>query len=163
MKWYVIQTKPMAEDKVCKQFELPKIETFYPKIRSASALGGRVIKWKSLFPSYIFLRLDLEKAENHHMVKYTRGVNKVLGDGERPVPISDNVIETIRARTNESGVIEQTMFKVGGEVKVRRGYFKDLIGILDRPVSDNGRVAVLLRIFNREMRTYLKCSDIVRA
>lgn len=180
--WYVLHTKPMSEDKVCKQFELAtngerrlpakalvagtaNPELFCPKIRSMSTLrgGSDAFQYKPLFPSYVFLRWDLSDPVKHRLVKYTRGVNKVLGDGENPVPISDKIVEIIKERTNSGGIIEQQTYKVGDQIKVRRGLLRDLIGILERPVSDNGRVAVLLRLFNREARAHLRCADIAKA
>ena len=194
--WYVIQTKPMAEDRVCQQFskalrprsesiprELLKtalnlfepglnlttdvpFETFCPKIKCISGgklSGAEGARHKPLFPSYVFLRCDLQDPAKHHMVKYTRGVNKVLGEKGRAVPISDEVVELIKSKANEGGIIEQKTFKVGDQIKVRRGHLRDLIGILERPVSDNGRVAVLLQLFNRQMRVHLECADIAKA
>jgi len=142
-----------------------EFEAFCPKIKCAS--GGRKgeggERFKPLFPSYIFIRGDLRDPASHHLVKYTRGVNKVLGDGCSPVPIADEIIELIRGRVNEGGLIEQKTFKQGDLIKVKKGYLRDLIGILERPVSDSGRVAVLLQMFNRQMRVHLNCSDIARA
>ncbi len=168
--WYVIQTKPLAEERTCANFKAMHdtrfsaagVETFSPRIKcmARGRAGGDVTRSKPLFPSYIFVKWDLKDADKQHLVKYTRGVNRILGDGERPVPISDAVIDVIRGRVNGDGIIEQELFGVGDRVKVRRGILKDLEGILERPVSDSGRVDVLLRIFNREMRAKLKCSEI---
>jgi hypothetical protein len=59
------------------------------------------------------------------------------------------MIEIIRSRVDGEGVIEQRItMKQGDEVKVRAGVFKDLVGILERPVSAAGRVRVLLQIMN---------------
>lgn len=182
-RWYVVQTKPMSEDRVCRQFSSgalhlndasagrwsqvtgQNIEAFCPKIKcmAAGRMDGDGVRYKPLFPSYIFLRWDLGSPANHRLVKYTRGVNKVLGDGETAVPIPDEVVEIIRSRANEGGIIEQRTFKAGDLVRVRRGYLKDLIGVLERPVSDSGRVAVLLNLFNRQMRVHLSCREIAKA
>ncbi|PIR16277.1 MAG: hypothetical protein COX62_00480 [Deltaproteobacteria bacterium CG_4_10_14_0_2_um_filter_43_8] len=195
-KWYVIQTKPLSEDKVCLQFTkmslrgseatvaisgadssvilsplnedegspVGNLETFCPKLKSISlSKGSEKINYKPLFPNYVFLRWDLSSASHHRLVKYTRGVNKILGDSEKPVPISDEVIELIKARTNAGGIIEQNTFKKGDLVKVKKGHLKDLMGVLDRPVSDSGRVAVLLNLFNRQMRVQMHCAEIARA
>lgn len=168
--WYVIQTKPMAEERTCANFKSmhdPRflsedVEAFCPKVKcmARGREGADAVRSKPLFPSYIFVKWDLKDAERHQLVKYTRGVNRVLGDGERPVAISSEIIDLIRERVNGEGIIEQKLFSVGDSVKVRRGILKDLVGILERPVSDSGRVDVLLRIFNREMRAKLKCSEI---
>lgn len=163
LSWYVVQTKPMSEDRVCTQFKT--VETFCPKLKCVSLMrkNSETVKYKPLFPSYVFLRWDLSDPSNHQMVKYTRGVNKILGDGPKPVAISDEIVEMIKGRTNSGGIIEQNTFKVGDPVKVKRGHLKDLQGILDRPVSDSGRVAVLLNLFNRQMRVQFHCADIGRA
>lgn len=162
MSWYVIQTKPLNEDRVCQQFtRVPEAETFCPKLRCLSVTKGE--KFKPLFPNYVFLNWDLSDPKNHHTTKYTRGVNKILGDGSKAVPIADEIIEIIKGRANEGGIIEQKLFKQGDLVKVKRGYLKDLIGILEKPVSDSGRVAVLLQLFNRQLSVKLKCADICKA
>ena len=184
LRWYVIQTKPQSEDRVAMQFkmlrdrnvavfeeagdfssdELAGLEVFLPKMRSISHAGAdRIEKLKPLFPNYIFLKWNLSEPKNHRLVRFTRGVNRVLGNVTDAVPIDEEVIETIRERTNSRGVIEQQMFKKGDAVKVKRGYLKDLVGILDRPVSDAGRVNVLLQIFNRQLNVQLNCSDIAVA
>ncbi|MBI2091407.1 MAG: hypothetical protein HYT75_00175 [Deltaproteobacteria bacterium] len=177
-RWYVVQTKPLSEDRVCLQFKKcviasppqageaishVEIETFCPKIKSMSISTDKHIKFKPLFPSYLFLHWNLGDPAIHHLVKYTRGVNKVLGEGPNAIPIDDEVIDTIKARVNEGGIIEQKTFKTGDQIKVKKGHLRDLIGILERPVSDSGRVAVLLSMFNRQMRVHLKCSEIARA
>jgi len=184
LHWYVVQTKPQSEDRVAMQFkmlrdrntaifeevgdfssdELVGMDIFLPKMRSVSHSGADgVERLKPLFPSYVFLKWNLTEPKNHRLVRFTRGVNRVLGDMERAVPISDDVIEIIRARTNARGVLEQQMYKKGDLVKVKRGHLKELVGVLDRPVSDSGRVNVLLQIFNRQLNVELRCADIAHA
>lgn len=155
--WYVIQTKPMREDEVTRRIafaSIPDVEVLNPKIRSFSK-GLR-----PLFPNYIFLRWDLLKAHNYHTIKYTRGVNRVLGRPEYPVPVSDEVIEIIRERISPDKILEQETYEVGTYVKIRHGLLKELVGVLEKPVSAEGRVSVLLRIHEREMRAVLDCKDV---
>lgn len=164
MNWYVIQTKPTAEDNVEKHFKNAKIETFLPKIRLA--VRGRLrssSRIKSLFPSYLFANVDLVDPSLHHMIRYTRGVRRILGDGLRPVAVPDEMIEIIREKIGDEGVIEQRLvMKKGDPVRVRSGLFKDLIGILDKPVSAAGRVRVLLSIMNHQIRCEMYAADIER-
>lgn len=156
-RWYVIQTKPRREDEVARRIGLADIadaEVLNPKIRSFSR------GLQPLFPNYIFLRWDLFKAHNYHMIKYTRGVNRILGIPEYPVPVPDEVIEIIRERISPEKVLEQETYEVGTYVKIRRGLLKELVGVLEKPVSADGRVTVLLRIHEREMRAVLGCRDV---
>src|SRR5512143_739957 len=85
LSWYVLQTKPTAEENVRKHLQNAKFETFLPKIRTMIR-GRRTSRIKPLFPSYVFAHLDLSDPNLFRMIKYTRGVRKILGDGALPVP-----------------------------------------------------------------------------
>lgn len=154
LKWYVVQTKPRKESDVVRQLGNARLETLNPKIRSFAS------GFKPLFPNYVFLRWNLTDAKNYHMIRYTRGVNKVLGTREFPVPVADEVIEVIKERLSPTSVLEHEIMKVGSHVKVRKGLLKDLIGVLEKPVSADGRVAVLLKIHERYMKAAFHCRDV---
>lgn len=164
LKWYVIKTKPLAEEDVKIRLTRARFEVFLPRIKTV--VRGRskpVIRFKPFFPSYLFARLDMDDAEIFHMIKYTRGVHKILGNGSIPVPIPEEVVAIIMERVNKEGVLEQSlMFKKGDAVRVRKGPFRDLVGILEKPVSAAGRVRVLLEIMKRTVKTEIPCSDIER-
>ncbi|MBF0105234.1 MAG: hypothetical protein HQM16_07895 [Deltaproteobacteria bacterium] len=157
-KWYVIQTKPQREDHVTRHFKNAGFNVFNPKVKSFK------FGIKPLFPNYVFLHWDLLPAENFHMIRFTRGVNKVLGSQDKPVPISDAVVQAIQERVNDHQILEHKIMRVGSRVKVKNGILSDLIGVLERPVSADGRVTVLLRLFERdyerEMRAILACKDL---
>ena len=160
--WYVLQTKPTAEDNVRQHLTNADFETFLPKIKTmikgTRKSSSRV---RALFPSYIFVHIDLRDANLYRMIKYTRGVRKILGDGAVPVPVPDEMIEIIRERMDGEGIIEQaiTMAK-GDEVRIRSGVFKDLVGILEKPVSAAGRVKVLLKIMHNTIKCDMSAGEI---
>jgi len=163
--WYVVQTKPTAEENVQQHLRNAEYETFLPKIRTMIKGTGRpTSRVKALFPSYLFVHMDLRDANLYRMIKYTRGVRKILGDGAWPVPVPDEMIEIIRERMNGEGIIEQriTMNK-GDEVRIRSGVFKDLVGILERPVSPAGRVKVLLKIMHHTIKCEMSAGEIEKA
>jgi transcriptional antiterminator NusG len=160
MSWYVIQTKPTSESAVEQHLQNAEFETFLPRIRTMvrGRAGSRI---RPLFPSYIFAHMDLRDPNLYRMIKYTRGVRKILGDGIIPTPVPDEMIAIIRGRMDGEGVIEQrlTMDK-GDEVRIRGGVFRDLIGILERPVSAAGRVRVLLQIMKHQVRCELSAAEV---
>lgn len=161
--WYVIKTKSLAEEDVKLRLTRANFEVFLPRIKSIVRSRTKpIVRLKSLFPSYLFARLNLGDAEIFHMIKYTRGVHKILGSGSVPVPIPEEIVDCIRERVNKEGVIEQLVFKKGDSVRIRRGPLRDLIGILENPVSAAGRVRVLLEIMRKVVKTDLSCSDIER-
>ena len=159
-KWYVLQSKPQKENIVSAQLcrEGNCFQTFFPKIRNH--LGVR-----PLFPSYLFVYGDLENLENYQMLKFTRGVLRIIGSREgKPIPVPDEAISLIQGRMGPDGLIDQsTIFRMGQVVRVRRGPMKDLIGILERPVSEAGRIQVLFKMFKYPIRAVLKFEDLATA
>lgn len=160
--WYVIQTKPTVEDLVEIHLKNAHFETFLPRIKTMVRGKKRAVaRTKSLFPSYLFANLDLHDPNLYRMIKYTRGVRRILGNGTEPIPVPSEVIEIIRERMNAEGVIEQRLImKKGDAVRIRGGVFRDLVGILDKPVSAAGRVRVLLKIMQHQVRCELSAADV---
>ncbi len=142
--WYVVQTKPANEYRVETNLLNQDIKVFLPQYETYQyAVSGSLRKIKPLFPSYLFVRLDLDL--HYYKVKWTRGVRKILGNGSYPVPVSENVIQAIRTRTGEDNLVKmEEEFNEGDWVYVTSGLFKDLRGIFIRKMSDRGRVSILL-------------------
>jgi transcriptional antiterminator RfaH len=102
-----------------------------------------VQKIKPLFPNYLFANLDIDV--HYYKVKWTRGVNKILGVGNEPIPISEKVIRTIKAQRGENNFIKlDDGLEKGNIVQFTSGPFKDLMGVFDKKMSDGNRVRVLL-------------------
>jgi len=108
--------------------------------------NGRMNKeLKPLFPGYIFGKFDLE--QNYPLVRWGKGVKKVLGFGGYPTPISEEVVETIKERTDTQGVVRNRQhFRPNDVVRIKAGPLRDLLGIFERWVSDNERVRILLNL-----------------
>jgi transcription elongation factor/antiterminator RfaH len=158
----VIQTKPTAEEDVKKHLDNAGFETFFPKIRQAVRGHRRgITRARGLFPSYVFAHMDLRDLNMHHMIRYTRGVRRILGDGQTPISVPDELIAIIKERTSDDGIIEQGLImKKGDSVRIRTGAFKDLVGILEKPVSAAGRVKVLLQIMHHKVKCDLCAEEI---
>ena len=89
--WFVIQTKPRDEHRVKTHLLNQEIETFLPLFGTHQYRNGKMVRTiKPLFPNYLFSRLDLTL--QYYKGKWTRGVSKILGTGDGPVPISEIVI-----------------------------------------------------------------------
>jgi transcriptional antiterminator RfaH len=100
-------------------------------------------KIKPLFPNYLFTRLDINV--HYYKVKWTRGVNKILGVGGEPLPISEKVVRTIKERIGENNLVKlDDGLEEGNLVQFTSGPFKDLMGVFDKKMSDGKRVRVLL-------------------
>ena len=144
--WYVVQTKPANEDRVKGNLLNQEIEPFLPLLGTNQYSNAKVIeRIKPLFPNYLFARMDL--GLHYYKVKYTRGVSKILGNGEGPIPISEKVIVTIRERMGEDNLVKlEDELTDGDVVEVTSGPFKDLRGVFQKKMSGKGRVKILLSL-----------------
>ena len=144
--WYVIHTKPCNETRVETHLSNQEIEVFLPMLETFQYLNGKMSpKIKPLFPNYLFAKLDIDV--HYYKVKWTRGVNKILGIGNEPLPISEKVIQTIKSRIGENNVVRlDDGLEEGNIVQFTSGPFKDLMGVFDKKMSDGKRVKVLLNL-----------------
>ncbi len=155
--WYIIRTKVKKEKDVLTQLIKVPFEVFLPLMKGVSSN-------KPLFPSYMFIRTNFEDPRNYQMVRYTRGVNKILGNGEKPQAISDLIVETLKEKTRDGSLIEQVLlFREGKEIIVKKGILKDLKGIIEKNIPATGRVKILFKWLSSNMRATLKYTDLKNA
>jgi len=144
--WYVIQTKPADEHRVKTHLLNQNIETFLPLFESHQYCNRKIVqKIKPLFPNYLFAKLDLKL--HYYNVKWTRGVSKILGFGDGPIPISGKVVETIRERMGKDNLVKlEEEWKEGDIVQITSGPLRELGGIFQKKMSDKGRVRILVSL-----------------
>jgi transcriptional antiterminator RfaH len=144
--WYVIHTKPSNEHRVETNLSNQEIEVFLPLLVTFQHSSGKIVqKINPLFQNYLFAKLDIDL--HYYKVKWTRGVNKILGVGSEPIPISEKVIQTIKARMGENNLVKlDDGLEEGNIVQFTSGPFKDLMGVFDKKMSDGKRVKVLLSL-----------------
>jgi len=138
VRWFVLNTKPKKESQVERLFQAGGIEVYSPKYQE----GGRT---KPFFPGYEFVRFD--NPEQYKLVKYTRGVKRIVGNDVGPVPLDDEVLSEIRAREVD-GFIELAKHglepELGDQIEVAEGPLKGLRGVFKKNLSGQDRVLILL-------------------
>lgn len=136
--WYVVNTKPKKEFQAAKLFAEGGFTYYNPVYKQE----GRV---RPFFPGYGFLTFDFP--EQYRTVKYTRGIKRVVGNKEGPIPIPDAVIRELKAR-EIGGLIELEKHgaapQVGDEIEVAEGPLKGLRGVFQKEIDDKERVMILL-------------------
>jgi len=144
--WYVIHTKPGNECRAENNLTGQEIETLLPLFESHRYFQGKMVpKIKPLFPNYLFAKLDIDV--HYYKVKWTRGVSKILGIGNEPIPVSERVIQTIKERMGRDNFIKlEEEWREGDAIQITSGPLKDLVGIFQKKMSDNGRVRILLNL-----------------
>jgi transcriptional antiterminator RfaH len=158
--WYVIQTKPKKEEEAESYLSTRGVEMFNPFIETfALRNGGMNKELKPLFPGYIFGKFDLE--QNYPLVRWARGVKKILGFSRYPTPISEEIIEIIKGRTDTQGIVRaKHHFESNDVVRIKTGPMKDLLGVFERWLSDSERVRILLRLIGYQPAVEIHCSMI---
>ena len=156
-QWYVIKTKPKQEKCVQSQLSRLGCELFMPQIEG-------VLAPKPLFPSYLFVKTNLNDAIIYRKVRYTRGVSSILGDHLCPRSIASEIVEALRERTSDGSLIKQDMlYHIGDHIRVKRGIMKDLVGVVEKHLPAAERVQILFKWWATTMRAQLKYSQIERA
>ncbi|MBP1712316.1 MAG: putative Transcription antitermination protein RfaH [Deltaproteobacteria bacterium] len=157
-QWYVIQTKPKKEAEAKSYLSMKGLEIFFPLLESFAQKNGRVNREvKPLFPNYIFGNFDA--VEDYTLVKYGKGVNKIVSFGSEPAQVSQLVIEEIRTRIDETGVVRKRFNLTPNDpVRVKSGPFRDFLGIFEKWLPEKERVRILLNLIGYQPQVELHYS-----
>lgn len=163
--WYCIYTKPKKEDLVCRQLmKLPEIEVFNPKLKRKKYVRSRLTQVvEELFPCYIFLKLNLERY--FHLVKYTRGVKRFVGDSfNMPYTVDESIIDFIKSKRKEGFIhIEPPGLTDGDRVVILKGPFSGLTGIFLKETKPNERIMILLNTIEYQAKVEIEKELIAKA
>ncbi len=136
--WFVINTKPKKEAQVERLFEEGGFDVYCPKHLVEKQV-------RPFFPGYAFVAFDFPS--QFKTVKYTRGVKRVVGNDEGPVPIPGQVIQGLRAREKDGLIVLEKYGREpspGDEIEVMEGPLKGLRGLFQKEAGDRERVMILL-------------------
>ncbi len=160
LAWYVIQTHPHKEGFVRERVEDFNREVFLPLVREPVP-GSRRARSAPLFPGYLFARLSVSSGDLPS-IRWSPGVKRMLGDGQRPAPVADVVVECVRARTDRQGRIRVgRRLKPGSRVRIVEGPLAGVLGLLESPATGpDQRVSVLLEVFRRLTRVEVPASAV---
>jgi transcriptional antiterminator RfaH len=153
-RWYVVQTKPKQEARADANLRRWNVETLAPSVREyrrlASASAPRVAP---LFPNYLFARFEVDTMAGK--IRLTRGVQRIVGFGEYATPVEDAVIDLIRSRIGDDGLVRVPELQPGDVVEVVDGPLRSLVGVFERHVNARDRVIILLSTIGRGARVQL--------
>ena len=160
--WYVIQTKPKKELEARSYLSMKGLEIFFPRMETFAPKGGRITREiKALFPNYIFGNFD--RVRDYSLVKYGKGVNKIVSFSGEPVPISVMVIEEIKGRMDAAGLINLKFnLKPHDRVRIKTGPFRDFLGIFEKWLPEKERVRILLNLIGYQPQIELHFSFVER-
>jgi len=77
------------------------------------------------------------------------------------LPIDSGVVSLLQQQGNDQGVIEKPInLKSGDRIRVKKGILKDLLGIIEKPTSDDERVMVLLNLIHYNMKASIHWTEV---
>ncbi len=148
--WFAVQAKPYRETLAAASVSKLDLEVFLPRIRQEQMVGGI---WRSvikpLFPGYFFSRFcPVVSAE---AIGCARGVLRVVGTREFPIPIGQEIIAEIQSRIEPDGCAapRSRRFQPGDNVTIEHGPLEGLMGRVEQETDDGKRVAIFLEALSQ--------------
>ena len=160
--WYIIQTFSGFEQKVAETLKdiinkkekllEDKIEDVLVPTHEVTEVkrGKRVQRKKKYFPSYVLVKMEMNK-DLYHMIKNINKVTGFLGTAGTPAPVTEKEINKIMGRIKEGTLAPKTQitFDIGEQVKVCEGPFASFSGLVEEVDEEKSRLKVSVSIFGR--------------
>ena len=154
-KWYVVHTYSGYENKVKATIEktvenrnlqnlLVDIQVPMEEVIEEKD-GKQKVTLKKKFPGYVFIKMFMSD-ESWYVVRNTRGVTSFVGPGSKPVPLTEEEIESM-------GIIEMPQeidLEVGESVKIISGPLKDFVAVIQEIVLEKRKIKGSVDMFGRE-------------
>ncbi len=163
-KWYAVYCQPHMEMWARSNLWMRGLEVYLPRYLKWRRHARRS-EWvpRPLFPGYLFVRADLEAADKRR-VNTAPGVRYMVSFGNLSPPVADEIIEEIRSRKAEDGLIrlnEPGSFRRGERLRMRGGALCDQVGLFEC-ASDERRVILLLDLLGRKVRVRVAANQLRR-
>ena len=164
-RWYVVHTYSGYENKVKanieKVVENRNLESLIHDIQVPMEEvieekdGKQKVSLKKKFPGYVIVKM-LMTDESWYVVRNTRGVTGFVGPGSKPVPLTEDEIESM-------GVIElpkETDLEVGESVRVISGPLREFVATIQEINLEKQKIKAIVDMFGRETLAELDFNQI---
>lgn len=154
-RWYVVHTYSGYENKVKanleKTIENRNLEHLLLDIQVPMEEvveekdGKQKVSLKKKFPGYVLVKM-LMTDESWYVVRNTRGVTGFVGPGSKPVPLTEEEVESM-------GVVEISVdidLEVGESVRVISGPLREFVAIIQEISVEKHKIKALIDMFGRE-------------
>ncbi|MDY6831022.1 MAG: UpxY family transcription antiterminator [Thermodesulfobacteriota bacterium] len=131
--WYVVHTRSRFENVVYEGLARKAKEVFLPMLTHRSRRRDRKQFIRTpLFPGYLFVKTGDSPPERLDVLK-TVGVVRIIGNRDKPVPVEEPVIESLRIIVQANDPIQTgPCFTAGEHVRVVCGPFSGVEGMFIR-------------------------------
>ncbi len=161
MNWYILKVQSNREESIreglLRRVSIQGLDRFFgevivptEKVTEFKAGKKRVIKRK-LYPGYIVVHMEINE-DTWFLVRETPGIGDFTGASGVPTPMLPHEVERIIAKQEEKSEKAPDLkipFAKGDRVKVIEGNFENFEGEVETIDKTDGRVTVMITIFNR--------------
>jgi transcriptional antiterminator NusG len=174
INWYIVQTFSGFEQKVAETLKdmiqkkalSEQIKEVLVPLHEITVVkkGKRVKQKKQYFPSYVLVKMEMNK-EFYHMIKNIQKVTGFLGTTGTPVPVSDKEIEKILGNIKEGSLAPEPSltFEIGEQVRVCEGPFSSFSGLVEEVDEDKSKLKVSVSIFGRPTPVELEYNQVEKS
>lgn len=157
--WYVVRTRPNAEQAASLGLERSGFRVFSPQVKSwLSAVSHRHVP---LFPGYLFLQCNMAEQGWPSLDRQPHILGLVRFGGITPA-VSDDVIGALDRRVRElnGGGELWSRYRPGERVRVRIGSVESLAEVVREPRSPYAKLRVLMEFLGRRVHADVACEDV---
>lgn len=158
-RWYVVHTYSGHETKVAttlkQRIESQKLQDkildiLVPTQEKIEIKEGKknTIKEK-IFPGYLLVNMLLDDI-TWLAVRTTPGITGFIGTSNKPTPLPEEEVESIKRFMTLEAPKFKTAFAQGEAVKITDGPFSEFLGTISEIDEEKGKLKVLVSIFGRE-------------
>ena len=128
--------------------------------KSKPGVFARIGRWfreveRKVFPGYVLVKMVMND-ETWHVVRNIRGVTGFLGEGNKPIPLSEDDVAALGVEKREIVV----GYQVGDSVKITDGALESFLGTVEELDLERGKVRVMVSMFGRETPVELELDQV---
>ena len=167
-KWYVVHTYSGYENTVKATIEknvenrhlqdmIHAVSIPMETVTEITDNGPKTIERK-VFPGYVLVKMVMSD-EAWYIVKSVRGVTGFVGEGNKPIPLTDDEVY-------QMGVEKHTIeiaYQIGDTVRITDGPLDGFTGTVEALDVDKNAVTVIVSMFGRETPVELEIDQVESA
>ncbi|HOM17987.1 MAG TPA: transcription termination/antitermination protein NusG [Thermoguttaceae bacterium] len=161
MEWYILKVQTNREESIreglLRRAAIAGLDHYFGEIiipteKVTEFKGGKKrISNRKLYPGYLVVQMELND-DTWFLVRETPGIGDFTGAIGRPAPLLPHEVSRILAKKEEKTDESPRLkigFHLGDRVKITEGTFENFEGEVSAIDETNGRVTVMISIFNR--------------
>lgn len=142
--WYLVQCKSRQDERAEENLTRQGYKCARPVCRRERIVRGkRITTQESLFPGYLFIYLP--ESANWAPLRSTRGVNRVVSFGGKPLAVNQDLVTQFQNRIEEI----RPAFVAGERVRILEAGLDSLEAIF-MSVDGEERVILLINLLHRQ-------------